>query len=120
MQFLKASTENKGEVVVPKTDQATAKKNALPGKSWLRSRAIGVGAFAGQNIMKNSAFETLVDTNDEWISKRTGIRSRHVIEPTSSLRDIAAKSAIQALESAGVNAKDIDLVIVATSSPGTQ
>jgi len=105
-----------------KTTVETARKAATPGKSWVKARAIGVGSFAGQNVLPNSAFETLVDTNDAWISKRTGIRNRHVISPSESnknsgLRDISIKSAIAALENAGVKAIDIDLVIVATSSP---
>jgi 3-oxoacyl-[acyl-carrier-protein] synthase-3 len=105
-----------------KTTIADARKTSTPGKSWVKARAVGVGSFAGQAVMQNSVFETLVDTNDAWISKRTGIRSRHVITPTennqnSGLRDIAIKSALAALENAKVKAIDIDLVIVATSSP---
>jgi 3-oxoacyl-[acyl-carrier-protein] synthase-3 len=104
-------------VVVAKTANDVARNLALPGKSWLKCKPIGVGACAGQSVLKNNVFETLVDTNDEWISKRTGIRSRHVIEVGSSLRDIAIISSKDALENAGVKAIDIDLVIVATSSP---
>ena len=100
-----------------KTTSAAAQTAAVPGKSWLKCKPLGVGACAGQNVMKNACFETLVDTNDEWISKRTGIRSRHVIQSGSSLRDIAIESAKNALENSGVKAIDIDLVIVATSSP---
>ena len=104
-------------VVVAKTANDVARNLALPGKSWLKCKPIGVGACAGQSVLKNNVFETLVDTNDEWISKRTGIRSRHAIEVGSSLRDIAIISSKDALENAGVKAIDIDLVIVATSSP---
>jgi 3-oxoacyl-[acyl-carrier-protein] synthase-3 len=67
--------------------------------------------------MPNDAFETLVDTSDAWISKRTGIRRRHILEEGSSLRAIAVLSAKEALASSGVNPLDIDLVIVATSTP---
>lgn len=104
-------------VIVAKTTNDVARNLALPGKSWLRCKPIGVGACAGQSVIKNNVFESLVDTNDEWISKRTGIKSRHTIASGSSLRDIAIKSSIDALENAGVKAIDIDLVIVATSSP---
>jgi 3-oxoacyl-[acyl-carrier-protein] synthase III len=100
-----------------KTVDSVARTAALPGKSWLKCRPIGIGACAGQSVMPNNAFETLVDTSDSWISKRTGIRTRHVIESGSSLRDIAVQSAKAALESSGTKAIDIDLVIVATSSP---
>jgi len=101
----------------PKTTPAEARQRATAGKSWLKCRPLGVGACAGQSVLANSAFESLVDTNDEWISKRTGIRSRHVIEAGSSLRSIAVDSAKAALANANVAALDIDLVIVATSSP---
>jgi 3-oxoacyl-[acyl-carrier-protein] synthase-3 len=67
--------------------------------------------------MTNDALSSLVDTSDAWISKRTGIRNRHIIQSGSSLRDIAVESAKQAIADSGVNAIDIDLVIVATSSP---
>jgi 3-oxoacyl-[acyl-carrier-protein] synthase-3 len=100
-----------------KTSLEQARKLSTPGKSWIKSKPIGVGAFAGQEVMNNEAFVSLVDTNDAWISKRTGIRNRHMLSSTSSLREIASKSAVEALESAGVSANDIDLVILATSSP---
>lgn len=100
-----------------KTLDIDARSRAKAGKSWLKCRPIGIGACAGQSVMPNSAFETLVDTNDAWISKRTGIRNRHVIQPGSSLRSIAVESALAALADSGVNGADIDLVIVATSSP---
>ena len=73
--------------------------------------------MAGQNVMHNDAFQSLVETSDKWITKRTGISNRHIIEKGSTLRDIGVKSAQQALGSSGTDAKDIDLVIVATSTP---
>jgi len=100
-----------------KTSAAAARQNALGGKSWLKCRPIGVGACAGQSVMQNDAFASLVDTSDAWISKRTGIRNRHVLKPGSSLREIAIDSAQKALATTGVKASEIDLVIVATSSP---
>jgi len=100
-----------------KTTPAAARSLALPGKSWLKCKPMGVGACAGQSVMNNDAFASLVDTNDAWISKRTGIRNRHVIKEGSSLREIAIESALAALANSKVNAADLDLVIVATSSP---
>ena len=94
-----------------------AKLKATAGKSWLKCRPVGIGSVAGQNVMPNDAFQTLVETNDKWISKRTGIRNRHMIQSGSSLREIGIDSAKQALSSAGVKAEEIDLVIVATSTP---
>lgn len=88
----------------------------VPGKSQLNCRVVGVGACPGQVVVENQAFESLVDTNDEWISSRTGIRRRHVIQPGSSLRDLCVQASRNALVNAQVNAHDIDLVILATSS----
>jgi 3-oxoacyl-(acyl-carrier-protein) synthase III len=90
---------------------------AIKGKSWLKCRPIGVGAFAGQVTMPNNDFASLVDTNDEWIGKRTGIRKRRLIKEGSSLRELAKEAGRDALLNAGITAADIDLVIVATSSP---
>eukprot|EP01036_Dinobryon_divergens_P030592 gene30592-39861_t len=100
-----------------KTLPHVAIENSVKGKSWLRCKPIGVGACGGQEVISNDAFASLVDTSDAWISKRTGIRKRHVIKTGSSLREIAVESARAALADSGVVASDIDLVIVATSSP---
>lgn len=94
-----------------------AMSNSVSGKSWLKCRPMGIGAAAGQTVVPNQAFEKLVDTNDAWISKRTGIRRRHLLSEGVGLRDLAATSALEALKNSKVDAKDIDLVIVATSSP---
>lgn len=102
---------------VPKTSMTESRASATKGKSWFKCRTIGVGACAGQDVMSNDNFETLVDTSDAWITKRTGIRSRHIIKAGSSLREIAVISANEALVSAKTNPLEIDLVIVATSSP---
>eukprot|EP01038_Epipyxis_sp_PR26KG_P009188 gene9188-12392_t len=114
---LRMNVNDNAELSVVKTSFPVAQAKALVGKSWLRCKTIGVGACPGQNEMSNNVFETLVDTNDAWISKRTGIRKRKILTPGTSLRDIAVVSAKEALESSGVNPIDIDLVIVATSSP---
>ena len=103
--------------ILTKTPLDEARKKAVPGKSWIKARAIGVGACPGQNNLPNSHYETLVDTSDAWITKRTGIRNRHIIQPGSTLRDLAVQSAVEALKTSGTDPKDIDLVIVATSSP---
>lgn len=94
-----------------------AVSKSVAGKSWLKCRPLGVGASAGQTVLPNQAFEKLVDTNDAWISKRTGIRKRHLLSEGVGLRDLAATSALEALKNSNIDAKDIDLVIVATSSP---
>lgn len=109
--------QTNSDAVSGKVDPSTAIERAVKGKSWLRVRPVGVGAAPGQSVIPNDAFETLVDTNDAWITKRTGIHRRHVIEKGSSLRELAIQSAKEALASAQLEGKDIDLVIMATSSP---
>jgi 3-oxoacyl-[acyl-carrier-protein] synthase-3 len=100
-----------------KTPMDEARRTAVVGKSWLGVKLTGVGAHAGQEVMPNDAFTSLVDTNDAWISKRTGIRKRRLLQEGVSLRDISASSATDALLAAGVSPADVDLLILATSSP---
>lgn len=81
------------------------------------AKITGTGSYLPEKIVTNKDFESILDTSDEWIYARTGIRQRHVIaedESTSSMAEIAANNA---LEAAGVNASEIDLIIVGTSSP---
>jgi 3-oxoacyl-[acyl-carrier-protein] synthase III len=78
---------------------------------------IGCGAVAPANIVSNDALSKFVDTSDEWIASRTGIRQRHLAEDGDSIVSLGAAAAQQALEMAGVAAADIDLVLLATSTP---
>jgi 3-oxoacyl-[acyl-carrier-protein] synthase III len=83
----------------------------------IRSVVRGVGSALPVRIMKNSDFEGMVETSDEWIAQRTGIRQRHIAaddETTASLGEAAAR---QALAFAGMEPGDLDLVILATSTP---
>ncbi|TPI20087.1 beta-ketoacyl-ACP synthase III [Mesorhizobium sp. B4-1-1] len=83
----------------------------------IRSVVRGNGAALPRRIMKNADFEGMVETSDEWIAQRTGIRQRHVAaddETTASLGEAAARAA---LDSAGMTPADIDLIILATSTP---
>lgn len=70
-----------------------------------------------KGVLSNSDLEKLVDTSDEWIVQRTGIRERRVVEPGQSTSDISVVAARKALEQAGIDAADLDLVIEATVSP---
>ncbi|WP_292894875.1 MULTISPECIES: beta-ketoacyl-ACP synthase III [unclassified Nitratireductor] len=82
-----------------------------------RSVVRGIGSALPRRIMKNAEFEKLVDTSDEWIVQRTGIRQRHIAsedETTASLGEAAARAA---LDSAGLTPADIDMIILATSTP---
>ncbi|MDN2564945.1 ketoacyl-ACP synthase III [Aquibium sp. A9E412] len=83
----------------------------------IRSVVRGVGSALPARIMKNAEFETLVDTTDDWIVQRTGIRQRHIAgddETTASLGEAAAR---RALADAGLTPDDIDLIVLATSTP---
>src|SRR6185437_15239519 len=83
----------------------------------IRSIVRGIGSALPRRIMKNSDFEGVVETSDEWIAQRTGIRQRHIAaddETTASLGEAAARAA---LENAGLTPADIDLIVLATSTP---
>ncbi|WP_028034605.1 beta-ketoacyl-ACP synthase III [Chelativorans sp. J32] len=83
----------------------------------IRSTVRGVGAALPRRIMTNKDFEKLLETSDEWIAQRTGIRQRHIAsddETTASLGEAAAR---RALDAAGLTPADIDLIVVATSTP---
>jgi 3-oxoacyl-[acyl-carrier-protein] synthase-3 len=77
----------------------------------------GLGAHAPERVLANAELETLVDTSDEWIIERTGIRERRIAKESEALSDLAVPAAETALAQAGVTAKDIDLLIVATVTP---
>lgn len=78
---------------------------------------LGTGAYASEKVMTNHDFEEIVDTSDEWIKTRTGIERRHILEKERTNSDQAAEAAKRALKDAGLTAKDIDCIMVATISP---
>ena len=73
--------------------------------------------YVPPKILTNFDLAKMVETSDEWIRTRTGIRERHIAEPGTPASDLALEAAKQALDNAGMPAKDVDLIIVATSSP---
>ena len=76
-----------------------------------------IGAYVPEKILTNADFEKMVDTSDEWIVKRTGIKERHIAAEDESTSDMAAKAAKVAIERAGLSVEDIDLVVMATVTP---
>ncbi|WP_340008909.1 beta-ketoacyl-ACP synthase III [Paenibacillus sp. FSL K6-0276] len=78
---------------------------------------IGTGKYVPEKIMTNSDLEKIVETNDEWIVSRTGIRERHIAAPHEATSDLAYEAALKALDSAGMKAEDLDLIIIATVTP---
>ncbi|MBA4544033.1 MULTISPECIES: beta-ketoacyl-ACP synthase III [Thermoactinomyces] len=78
---------------------------------------LGTGAYVPEKVLTNADLEKMVDTSDEWIVSRTGIRERRIAAPEEASSDLAVKAAEKALEAAGISAADIDLIIVATVTP---
>lgn len=77
----------------------------------------GLGHRLPDRILSNADLEKMVDTSDEWIRSRTGIEERRIVAPDETLADLCENAARQALENAGLHALDLDLIIVATSTP---
>jgi len=84
--------------------------------SMLRSRFIGCGGYLPEKVLTNDDLAKIVDTTDEWIVERSGIRERHIAADGELTSDLATAAARAALENAGVAAADVDLLIVATST----
>lgn len=78
---------------------------------------VGWGKYVPEKILTNADLEKMVDTNDEWIVQRTGIRERHIVDENENTSLMATEAARDALKVARVRPKDLDLIIVATSSP---
>ncbi|MGE0875743.1 MAG: beta-ketoacyl-ACP synthase III [Burkholderiales bacterium] len=81
------------------------------------SRIVGTGSFLPGPPVTNDDLARRVDTSDAWIRERTGIAARHIAEPTVASSDLALEASRRALEAAGIPAQDIDLIILATSTP---
>ncbi len=82
-----------------------------------RAKIIGVGAYAPKRILTNADLEKMVDTDDEWIVQRTGIRERHIVDEDEATSDLALRAAQQALERANLVPEDIDFIVVGTTTP---
>jgi len=81
------------------------------------SRIIGTGSYLPEKILTNQDLESMVDTSDEWIRTRTGIERRHIAAEGQMASDLALEASRNVIEAADIQAKDIDLVIVATTTP---
>ncbi|MEO0138634.1 MAG: beta-ketoacyl-ACP synthase III [candidate division WOR-3 bacterium] len=80
-------------------------------------RFLGIGSYAPEGYLTNKDFEKFMDTSDEWITERSGIKKRHISPPEITTSEIAYRASLKALKKAGVKPEDLDLIIVATSSP---
>ena len=81
------------------------------------ARIAGTGSCLPQNIVTNADLASRMHTSDEWIRTRTGIRQRHIAEPSQTASDLALPASLKALEAAGAAPSDVDLIVVATSTP---
>jgi 3-oxoacyl-[acyl-carrier-protein] synthase-3 len=84
------------------------------------AKIVGVGKYLPPKILTNFDLEKIVDTSDEWITTRTGIKTRHIVEQGTPASMLAKEASLVALKRAGLKPKDLDLIIVATITPDTQ
>ena len=82
-----------------------------------RAKIVGVGAYAPKHVLTNAELEQMVETTDEWIVQRTGIRERHLADASEATSDLAVRAAQQALERAGLGPEDVDFIVVGTTTP---
>ena len=83
------------------------------------SRIAGTGRYLPEKVLTNFDLEKMVDTSDEWIRTRTGVERRHIAADDQSVSDLCCEAARQAIESAGLDVTDIDMVVVGTTTPDT-
>jgi len=85
----------------------------------IHARIIGTGSYAPKKVLTNHDIEKMVETSDDWIVERTGIRERRVCEKGQTTSDLAYEAGHKAIKAAGIAAQDIDLIIVGTLTPDT-
>ncbi|WP_323135140.1 beta-ketoacyl-ACP synthase III [Methylophaga sp. OBS1] len=81
------------------------------------SRIAGTGSYLPEKVLTNHDLEKMVETSDQWITERTGIKKRHIVADDETTTDLAYQAALKALEAADITKNDIDLIIVATTTP---
>lgn len=81
------------------------------------AKILGTGSYLPANCVSNDELAKKVDTSDEWIVARTGIRQRYIAAENEQTSDLAVQASLKALQSAGIEAQDIDLIVVATTTP---
>jgi 3-oxoacyl-[acyl-carrier-protein] synthase-3 len=80
---------------------------------------LGTGSYVPERVLTNFDLEKILNTNDEWIYKRTGIKERRIAAPNANASDLAKEASLRAMEMAGASAKDLDLIIMTTMTPDT-
>jgi 3-oxoacyl-[acyl-carrier-protein] synthase-3 len=81
------------------------------------SRIMGTGSYLPEKVLSNHDLEKMVETDDQWIQERTGIKKRHIVADDETTTDLAFNAAEKAIEAAGIDNTQIDLIIVATTTP---
>jgi len=81
------------------------------------ARVSGTGSYLPSGVLTNADLEKMIDTSDEWIFERTGIRQRHMAAPGETTSDLALHASRRALDAAGLRAADLDMILVATTTP---
>ena len=85
--------------------------------SFLRSELIGTGAYVPDEILTNFDLEKMVDTSDEWIRRRTGMVERRIADSNTASSDLGIQASLKAIEMAGIEATEVDLIVLATVTP---
>ena len=98
---------------------SAATRAPVAGQPGRRARIASLATYVPPRLLTNADLEKMVDTTDEWILQRTGIRERHVVDPGVATSDLAAEAAIEAIRRAGLQPADIELIIVGTTTPDT-
>ena len=86
-------------------------------RTQCRARISSLATYVPPRVLTNADLEKMVETSDEWILQRTGIRERHIVEPGVATSDLAAEAARQAIARAGLKPSDIDFIVVGTTTP---
>ena len=90
-----------------------------PRSALVRARISSIAAYVPPRVLTNADLEKMVDTSDEWIMQRVGIRERHVVDAGVATSDLAKEASVSAIRKAGLTPNDIDFILVATTTPDT-
>ena len=92
---------------------------STPLRTPRRARISSIATYVPPRVLSNADLEKMVDTTDEWILQRVGIRERHIVDPGVATSDLAKEASLKAIEKAGLTPADIDFILVATTTPDT-
>lgn len=93
--------------------------NTPPLSTVKRARIVGLATYVPPRVLTNADLERMVETTDEWIMQRVGIRERHVVDPGMATSDLAREASLKAIAMAGLTPDDIDFIVVGTTTPDT-